>query len=219
MSDIKQKNWSNSDELILLKLISENNPIDKISKKLKKREKDILYKLKKIAQKMCNENKSKDEIKKNLKLLTDEQINKIIERVNKKKSTKNIIIEQSEEFSEIGINKKHKLKKKNINNKNILLDNSNEILSLLNEINKKLDLVINNENKNNMGNIKKQSKGSYDTEKESTNTQSIVNIKIPTKKISTNKKINSESSDLDTSGEDTDDIINMINRGRGGGVK
>jgi hypothetical protein len=208
MSDIKHKKWSSSDELILLKLISENNPIDKISKKLKKKEKEILYKLKKIAQKMCNEHKSKDEIKKNLKILTDEQINKIIEHVNKKKSNKNITIDHSDEFSEIGINKNHKLKKKNINNKNILLDDSNNIISLLNEINKKLDFIINSENKNNIERIKKQANISSDTENESSETQSVVN-----------KKEKSNSSDLGTSGDDTDDIINMINRGRGIGAK
>ena len=106
MSDTKHKKWSNIDETNLLQLISKNKSIDKISTTLQKKEKDIIYKLKKIALNMYNEKKSKDEIKKSLKLLTDKQINKISEHVNNKKLQKITNIIRNDELTELGMNKK-----------------------------------------------------------------------------------------------------------------
>jgi hypothetical protein len=84
MSIKKEKNkWSEFEESTLLKLISENLPLDKITKKLKKEDTDIIHRLKKIALKMCNQKKTHSEINSKLKFLSDRQITKIIKYAKK----------------------------------------------------------------------------------------------------------------------------------------
>ena len=68
MSNKKTK-WTEENEVFLLKLISDNVNLEKISKKVKKTESEIIHKLKKVASKMLSENKSKDDIIKLLKFI------------------------------------------------------------------------------------------------------------------------------------------------------
>ena len=211
---MSEKNmWSSADEAKLLKLLSDNTPMDKIIKKLKKTEKNIKHKLKKLALKMCNEKKTTDEIKNNLKFLSDEQILKIFDHVNKK----NIYYaKDSENLTEFGIKKtksKSKLIKKEYQNY------SNKIILMLTNINDKLDLIINSNNKNtnlskkNNLQINNSSVSSTETSKNNNiQTNNFQNNNLQT--IKNNKK--SESLDSDSSGEDTDSIINMINKTKTG---
>lgn len=211
---MSEKNiWSSADEAKLLKLISDNTPMDKIIKKLKKKEKDINHKLKKLALKMCNEKKTIEEIKNNLKFLSDEQILKIFNHVNKKNINH---AKDSENLSEFGIKKtktKSKLIKKESQNY------SNKIILMLTNINDKLDLIINSNNKNNNLPQKENlqfnnsSLSSTDTSEDNdVQTNNLQSNNLRTKE--NNKK--SQSDDSDTSGEDTDSIINMINKNKSG---
>jgi hypothetical protein len=263
--------WSDAEEAKLLKLISDNVSMDKITKKIKIKEKDIKHKLKKIAVKMCNDKKTTLEIKNTLKFLSDEQLLKICNHVNKKNisSKKNITNgKKSSDLSEFGIRKvKSKMPKKDS------LDYSNKIILMLTDINKKLDFIISSGNQNiNLKNISSKNRnlsnvldnsansGSSDNSGNSgnsvssnnsdnsatdTNTNTNTNQKQKPKQnqkqnpksstkqnnnITTNninnrqpqnttqkdKKTKSESTDSYTSGEDTDNIINMINKNRFG---
>lgn len=209
---MSEKNmWSSADEAKLLKLLSDNTSIDKIIKKLKKSEKDIRHKLKKLALKMCNEKKTTDEIKNNLKFLSDEQILKIFNHVNKKNINH---AKDSENLTEFGI-KKTKSKSKLIKKES--LNYSNKIILMLTNINDKLDLIINSNNKNtnlpkkNNLQINNSSVSSTETSKNNNiQNNNFQNNNLQTKK--NNKK--SESLDSDSSGEDTDSIINMINKNK-----
>lgn len=221
MSDKKQK-WSSEDEKKLLNLISENKSLERISKKLKIKEKDIIYKLKKIASKMSNENKTREEIANTLKYLTNDQIKKILERVNKKKSAKDYPMKLSDEFSEIGLNKTKLTNKKNIYN-DIPNNNSDieKIYTLLDSINKKIDLII--ETKNNNTNINKQLikpnsvNNSVNNSSSNSNPSSISssssssNTPNPKSNTKKNKATNNkESSSFISEGSDTHDILNLI---------
>ena len=216
MSQKKEKNiWSDADEAKLFKLLSEDNSLDKITKKIKKNEKEIRYKLKKIALKMCGEKKTKDEISKALKFLSDDQINKIINHVTKKNlnnaNGKTANGKNSNDFSEFGI---VKTKSKII--KNVSSNNSNEIILMLTKINEKLDFIIDTSNKNISPTTKKNLKSQSNNVSSSNNDSSVQNNKLTNNQTANDKK-KSEESDLSSSGEDTDDIINMINKNRGGG--
>lgn len=206
---MSEKNtWSNADEAKLLKLISDNTPMDKIIKKIKRKEKDIKHKLKKFAIKMCNEKKTTEEIKNNLKFLSNEQILKIFNHVNKKNIN---YAKNSENLSELGI-KKTKTKSKLIKKES---HNYSKIILMLTNINDKLDLIINSNYKNtNLHKIQNlqinnSSFSGTDTSKNNNN------IQTNNLQIKENNKI-SESSDSYTSGEDTDSIINMINKNKTG---
>ena len=61
-----KKKWSVENEIRLLKLIADDVPLEKISKKIKKEESYIKHKLKKIALRMRYEKKTKDEPKETL---------------------------------------------------------------------------------------------------------------------------------------------------------
>jgi hypothetical protein len=172
--------WSSQDELLLLTLISKDKSMNKIVKKLNKNKSYIIKKLKRIAFKLHNEKQTTDEINKTLKFLSNEQINKIIGRVQNKQLD-NIQDKQFDNMSEIVI--KHKSPKENniqINETNNV--DNNTIFVLLNTINDKLDLIINKTN-------------------------------LFTKDYVRNRpseKIKKDSSSIDTSGDDTDEIKNMI---------
>jgi len=228
MSLKKEKNrWSDSDEAKLLKLISDNIPMEKITKKIKKEEKVIKHKLKKIALRMCSEKKTKDEINKSLKFLSDEQITKIINHVNKKnlKNSDNSDTKDSEDLSDFGIKKsKMTSSKKTPDN----LTSPNKIISMLTEINTKLDFIIANTNKNNNFSTKVNFKAQNNTStlndtssveknkiRDNTKTTNRKNKETVKETVKENTKNKSELSDS-SSGEDTDDIINMINKNRGG---
>lgn len=215
---MSEKNiWSTTDETKLLKLLSDDIPLEKIIKKLKKKEKDIKYKLKKIALRMTNDKKTKDDIKKTLKFLTDEQITKIINHVNNK-NLNNINVKDFNDLSDFGIKKKSK----KINNNS---NDSNKIILMLTEINDKLTFFINNNatvnkslNRENsklqISNIGNGSLLSSDSlAKNNELIDSLQKNNIIAKKTINNSYVSNSSS----AGEDTDDIINMINKNKGVG--
>jgi hypothetical protein len=217
----KQKNtWSDTDETKLLKFISEDVPLDKITKKLKKKEKEVIHKLKKIALKMCNEKKTKDNIKKTLKFLSDEQIFKIFKHFNEKKPNNtnpnpNENTNETDNFSEFGIGKKQST----LNNNNSLIY-PNNIISILNKINDKIDLIINTSAKNTNFTNKQNFKLKTDNESSINNEIPIQNNKINENSQTVNNKTKNTKSDVSDSSsdnDDTDDIINMIKRNKGGG--
>ena len=215
---MSEKNiWSTTDETKLLKLLSDDIPLEKIIKKLKKKEKDIKYKLKKIALRMTNDKKTKDDIKKTLKFLTDEQITKIINHVNNK-NLNNINVKDFNDLSDFGIKKKSK---KNNNNSN----DSNKIILMLTEINDKLTFFINNNTTVNkslnreklklqISNICNGSLLSYDSSAKNNEFIGSLQKNNIIAKLPINNSYVSNSS---SSGEDTDDIINMINKNKGVG--
>lgn len=178
--------WTEENEVYLLKLLSDNTNLEKLAKKMRKSERDIIHKLKKITVNMLSENKSKEEIKNKLKILTDEQINKISEKYKKKKSKKqNNNYNESADLSDIGLYKT-KSKTATLSN-NIELK---QIYTLLNEINQKINILINQNNE-----IKNHS------ENES---EDIKN------EVSKTQQNNDESSSFISSGSDTDDVKNLI---------
>jgi hypothetical protein len=184
---IKKVKWSDENEVFLLKLITDNMDITKISKKIKKTEKEIIYKLKKIANKMLNNNKSKDEIMKTLKILNEEQIDKIINKYNKK-----ILKKQNDNtsISEISFMKTSK-------NKHTENTEYQQIFNILNEMNTKIDLLLKKNNISTKNNI--TSKNNITTKN---NITSKNNIEIV-------KNENNETSSFISSGSDTD-VMNLI---------
>lgn len=197
MSD-KKKKWTSKEEADMMKLISENKTLDQISKKIKKSNKVIIYKLKKIANKMSTTN-TKEEIFEKLKLLTIEQINKIVEQQKKKKNIKEFAISHSVDLSEFGINN---------NKKSDIIQNNNSG----SDLDKIYKMLINiNQKVNNIENLcvlnAKKSAIEVDNKSNSKHTDSS-SVKSSIKNI--DLKIKSEQTSPDTSGEDTDEIMNLI---------
>jgi hypothetical protein len=196
MSDKKTK-WTEENEVYLLKLLTDNTNLEKIAKKTKKSEREIIRKLKKFAIIMISENKTKDEIAKTLRILTDEQINKIIEKYNKKKSKKLIEMnDKSADLSDLGLYKTHKSKSKtkDFQNDNIEMT---KVYTLLVEIDKKLNLLINQNNNFN----------DFENNSENNSYNKKQNIQQPTKIIVMN---DNDSSSFISSGNDTEDVMNII---------
>lgn len=190
MSNKKTK-WTEENEYYLLKLIADGNGLEKITKKIKKNEKEIIHKLKKLASKMLIKNKSKDDIMKELKFLSEKQIEKITDSYIKKTTHK-----KNNELSELSGFGFKKIESQ--------IENSElqKIYNILNEINQKLNLLNNdnpiNNNKNNKNNI---------NNKDSDTTETNISQKSAPKII--NKNDNNSSSFI-SSGSDTDEIINLI---------
>lgn len=212
MSNKKHK-WTEKEEKNLLKYITSNKQLEYISKKLKISDKLIIHKLKKFATKLLGK-KTKEEILSLLKLLTDEQLEKLIQRQNKKKQ-KNISNSKSIDLSDFASLKKQKniepdtnQKEKNKiiseiiskNNKSSN-DDINKIYKILIDINSKLDVV--HEKLENLELSSKHNDELFSSSKSS--------IKLIKKNVDNNDNNNGE---ISTSSEDTDDatenIINLI---------
>lgn len=203
MSNKKIK-WSDEDEVYLLKLLSQNVNLDKISKKMKKNEKEIQYKLKKMAIKMLNEKKTKDEIIRTLKFLTEEQINKIIEHNTKKILKKKILNNDlSNELSEIAIQKNNSKNNKLVSSENI--DNQKIYLMLI-EIKDKLNLLLKISNQNT------KNDNSIEIDNSTKNEQNSVKSKNNNPKLNEINKNDNDSSSFISSGNDTDDVLNLIKK-------
>lgn len=213
MSNKKHK-WTEKEEKNLLKYITANKQLEYISKKLKISDKLIIHKLKKFATKLLGK-KTKEEILSLLKLLTDEQLDKIIQRQNKKKQ-KNISNDKSIDLSDLASPKKQKnievnTNKKEINkviSETILKDNniiSNDditnIYKMLIDINSKLDAVYKK-----VENLEISSKHNDDLISSSKSSIKLIKNNV------NNDDFNNE--EISTSSEDTDDatenIINLI---------
>jgi hypothetical protein len=199
----KKYKWTEKTENDLLKYISENKTIDDISKKLKINNETIIYKLKKISLTMIGK-KTKEEIFNSLKFLTNKQIDKLIKRhENKNKSSGNL--------SELGIKKQ--IEKKDKNEQSVV--NKNEytnIINILGKINDKL-IVIENLQLNILKKKKVSHSKSLNTEEiKSTNTNKKTSSrkKSSSSTKSNNKNKNNNSTSTDSSGDSTDDIMNMI---------
>jgi hypothetical protein len=141
MSNKKHK-WTEKEEKNLLKYITANKQLDYISKKLKISDKLIIHKLKNFATKLLTK-KTKEEILSLLKLLTDEQLEKIIQRQNKKKQ-KNISNSKSIDLSDFVNPKKQKNIEPNINQKDNNItsnDDISKIYKILIDISSKIDVL------------------------------------------------------------------------------
>ncbi len=213
MSNKKHK-WTEKEEKNLLKYITANKQLEYISKKLKISDKLIIHKLKKFATKLLGK-KTKEEILSLLKLLTDEQLDKIIQRQNKKKQ-KNISNDKSIDLSDLASPKKQKnievnTNKKEINkviSETILKDNNiisnddiTKIYKMLIDINSKLDAVYKK-----VENLEISSKHNDDLISSSKSSIKLIKNNV------NNDDFNNE--EISTSSEDTDDatenIINLI---------
>jgi hypothetical protein len=213
MSNKKHK-WTEKEEKNLLKYINANKQLEYISKKLKISDKLIIHKLKKFATKLLGK-KTKEEILSLLKLLTDEQLDKIIQRQNKKKQ-KNISNDKSIDLSDFASPKKQKNIEVNTNKKEInkvisetlLKDNNiisnddiSKIYKMLIDINSKLDAVYKK-----VENLEISSKHNDDLISSSKSSIKLIKNNV------NNDDFNNE--EISTSSEDTDDatenIINLI---------
>lgn len=213
MSNKKHK-WTEKEEKNLLKYINANKQLEYISKKLKISDKLIIHKLKKFATKLLGK-KTKEEILSLLKLLTDEQLDKIIQRQNKKKE-KNISNDKSIDLSDFASPKKQKNIEVNTNKKEInkvisetlLKDNNiisnddiSKIYKMLIDINSKLDAVYKK-----VENLEISSKHNDDLISSSKSSIKLIKNNV------NNDDFNNE--EISTSSEDTDDatenIINLI---------
>ena len=201
MSNKKTK-WTEENEVFLLKLISDNVNLEKISKKVKKTESEIIHKLKKVASKMLSENKSKDDIIKLLKFLTDEQVTKIAERHIKKTIKKEIEDNNnSTDLSALGLKntKTNKNIKDTKTNKIVVIEDGEmqKIYAILTEINQKLDALTTIHKSNIANNVSV--------------VDDVTTVIDESVKIKSQKKANNdESSSFITSGGDTDEIMNLI---------
>ena len=185
-----KKNKNNIDDNKFLKLISENNSLNNLILELDKNKNDVIRKLKKMAVKMFKENKSKNEIKKKIKFLTDEQLDKIINHINKKKQKE--IDENSlkslKSIKSLKSTESPKTTKTTKTTKNIKT-NSKKIFDMLNAIDNKINMLIENFKNNKNENINN--------------------------KVINKKELSDESdSEDDNQNEDTDSIIKMINTNR-----
>jgi len=213
MSNKKHK-WTEKEEKNLLKYINANKQLEYISKKLKISDKLIIHKLKKFATRLLGK-KTKEEILSLLKLLTDEQLDKIIQRQNKKKQ-KNISNDKSIDLSDFASPKKQKNIEVNTNKKEInkvisetlLKDNNiisnddiSKIYKMLIDINSKLDAVYKK-----VENLEISSKHNDDLISSSKSSIKLIKNNV------NNDDFNNE--EISTSSEDTDDatenIINLI---------
>ena len=193
----KHNKWNDKEEAELMKLISDNKPLEIISKKIKRSEKNIIRKLKKIALNMIKNNKNKEEILSNLKFLSESQIKRLIIHEQKKNNSSSV---KSNIFSELSLKvndkKKHKKFEKSPNN------DLTKIYNILQEINKKIDTIIINKSNNNFQNKYLEKSSNISSQKSQKN---IIHK-------SNNDKINNKSSSELTSGGDTDEILNLIKK-------
>lgn len=268
-----QTKWTETETIILQKLLSSNKTLNQIAQRLVKKENEIINKLQTLAQKMLKENKSVSEIKKTLKFLSSEQIkssgkkkdkikntktvkstkttktNPAIKTIKNKKQKKSTVLTDNSNYSidnlenltknstntetdkdnstdttklsndsdtfknESSTEKKHKTKKiKNTKNNKTKPQSNNKttnepnIYELLKVINNKLDIILNKPTEN----TKPMLKNMYSQ----SDTDDSVSILKPGKITKPYEKRKNKVSDSSSNGDDTDDIINMINKGR-----
>ena len=195
---LKKNKWTDENEVFLLKLISDNMSLEKIVKKTKRSEKEIIYKLKKITVKLFNKKKTKEEIFNQLKFLTMDQIEKIFDKQNKKNS-------DTTKLSELGVTNKNKITIDYHDNQKFNNEDIKKIYEILNNIDNKVNLLVQRNN-----DIKKPFLNDKNDTSQSNKTKTM-NDKDVNKDNENNDNVNNnESSSFISSGNDKSDIIKLI---------